>query len=273
LSLKAEILHTQALALDPGDPKRVYAGADGKLFVSNDKGRTWSALEAFAPPLSPGRNLIVIHSILVSAYDGGIYVPIGGANNTNPGVYRSIDQGRSWTFHPFGISQPFLIFWDMEEDPQTGYLFISSEIGDHPNPYNPPFLKSTDRGATWINLSDHFPWHAIKIQIDSDNHFVYALTEGSGLYRSPVLVDDWQRLSNSFWLTLLIDPKFPNVVFGGNHTYRSSGGGVYFSDDGGLNFEMVGLEEKIVGSLATNGAGTRLYAACFEDGIYVKNLK
>jgi hypothetical protein len=161
----------------------------------------------------------------------------------------------------------------MEEDPQTGNLYIASEIGDHPKPYHPPFLKSTDRGATWVNISDQFPWHVLRIQVDSENQFVYALTEGSGLYRSPVSVDDWQRLSNFFWLELLIDPKLPDVIFGGNHTYQSSGGGVYFSNDGGLNFEMVGLEDKIVTSLATNGTGTRLFAACYEDGIYVRNLK
>jgi hypothetical protein len=273
LSLAAEILHTQAFAIDPADPYRVYAGADGKLFVSNDKGCTWKALESFTPPPGLEDNRIVIHSILVSAYDGSIYVPIGGANNTDPGVYRSLDQGDSWTFHTFGVSQPFLIFWDMDEDPQTGNLYISSEIGDHPKPYHPPFFKSTDRGVTWVNLTDQFPWHVIKIQVDSDNHFIYALTEGAGLYRSPVFIDDWQRLSNFFWLELLIDPKFPNVVFGGNHTYRSSGGGVYFSNDGGLNFTKVGLEEKIVASLTLNSSGTRLYAACYEDGIYIKDLK
>jgi photosystem II stability/assembly factor-like uncharacterized protein len=190
------------------------------------------------------------------------------------GIFKSSDKGRTWLYYSYNVSAMGLIPWDIEEDEVNNMLYVSTEIWDHPTPYKPPFLRSSDGGLTWKNVGDSIPWHVIRIQIKPGTNDVYALTEGMGIYYSKDFGTHWQRLACPFWLELTIDRNHPNVFYGGAHTYLNGSGGVYLSKDAGKTYEgspwarPIGLENKIVSGICLNSSSTMIYAAAYNSGIY-----
>ncbi len=256
--------YTAGFALDPLTPTRLFCNSTTKLYRSEDRGYSWQYLRDFPK---------YVESVLVSARDSAVYVGIRWEDSpaTN-GIFKSTDHGQTWVFLSYGVTAQGLIPWDIEEDEETGMLYVGTEIYNHPTPYRPPFLRSSNGGITWVDMSSMFSWHVIRIQADEIGHHAYALTENAGLYRSTDNGTTWRYLNNYFWLDLLLDRRHPNLLFGGTHTYANSGGGVFFSKDSGLTFSRVGLLGKIVSSLALNGTSTELYAACYSSGIHRARL-
>lgn len=265
LHLEGGAIHHQALFIDPTNTMRIYACSNDGLYVSTDYGVSWDLLPAFtAQPAA-------VRSLVVSSTDGTIYIPhpIDDVGNTmNPGLYRSTDLGATWEFFSFGIVEDNIIPWDIEHDPVTGNLYVATEIGDHPPPYDPPFFRSLDNGETWEEVSGVLPWHGLKIQVDPSNQDVYFLTEGAGLFKSTDHASNWEFLSNFFYMDLRLDENHANRQYGGAHTWGSWDGGSFMSEDGGLSFKMIGLEDLIISSLTLNSTGTTLYAASYGAGIF-----
>lgn len=251
------------LELDPNDPSRVFFGLGNDLHVSMDYGQNWSLVNSFP------RTVI---SILVSELDNSIYIGLRWEDSEMAnGIYKSNDLGETWIHQSYNVDAKGLIPWDIEEDWENQKLYIATEIWDHPEPYYPPFLRSSDGGITWEDISGSLPWHALKIQVHPITHDVYVLTEGSGLYFSSDFGDNWEYLGNEFWLDFIIDKNNPERFWGGNHTYNQSSGGVYLSNNEGNDFEFIGLEGHIAGSLCLNGNSTSLYVASYESGIFIVN--
>jgi hypothetical protein len=69
-----------ALAVDPGDPNRVYAGTATGLFRSVDGGVSWVATSVTAP----------VGSLLIDRTTSTVYAAVRG------GVMRSADAGNTW---------------------------------------------------------------------------------------------------------------------------------------------------------------------------------
>jgi hypothetical protein len=187
-------------------------------------------------------------------------------------VFKSIDGGFTWQLCPFGVSIPRLIGWDLAVDPRTEAIYVPNEIGDHPQPYHPPVFRSLDRGLTWTDITGSLPWHSTRVEVSPFNSDVFMLTEGAGLYESHDGGDTWTFLSNYFYLGLLLDPRDPQKIWGGNGTSGGRRGGVYVSVDGGRTFTTFGLQGHVVSELALNGDGTVLYAACYDSGLYAIRL-
>jgi photosystem II stability/assembly factor-like uncharacterized protein len=253
--------YPSALEIDPNDPSRIFVGSRNEMYLSIDNGHNWTLINSFPAHIA---------SILVSKIDNSVYAGLAwGDSVTANGIFKSNDLGKTWTQYLYNVEEKGLIPWDIEEDPVNQKLYVATEIYNHPQPYHPPFLRSSDGGSTWEDISGSLPWHAIKIQVHPLTHDVYVLTEGAGLFSSSDFGDHWQYLGNQFWLTFIIDKNYPQRFWGGNHTYSESSGGVYLSKDVGENFKFMGLDGHIVGSLCLNGSSTSLYVASYESGIYV----
>ena len=254
------------IALDPGNTNTLYSTDTGKLIKSINRGITWTAVHDFGD---------LIESFLISTIDGAIYVLPRWYDDSNPGVYRSMDGGQSWDRFSFGGNLPNFIPWDIEEDPNNGLLYVVIEIGDHPQPYDPPFYRSLDRGATWEEIGDELNWHGLSIQVDPLTSDVYYLTEGDGLYKSSDLGLHWVRVSpeHRFASDLLLDPAGPPRLIGTDllhlPTYQ---GGVYYSDDGGESFVFLGMDGHMTASITLNSSSTVLYVVSFEQGIFTAEI-
>jgi hypothetical protein len=249
-----------ALEVDPYNPSKIFVGSGKDIYLSEDGGKNW--VNKFTFPSG-------IISILVSAYDHSVYVGIAWeAIDMSNGIYKSTDMGNTWEYHSYNVEYRGLIPWDIEEDKVNHMIYIATEIYDHPQPYNPPFLRSSDGGMTWKDVSGSLPWHVIKIQVQPTTQKLYVLTEGMGLYVSSDYGDQWEHHDCPFYLYFLIDKNNPQRFFGGAHTYTDSLGGVYQSINDGQLFYSIGLTHHIVSGLCLNRQSTVLYAACYQDGIY-----
>ena len=135
------------------------------------------------------------------------------------------------TFHPFGPGVG-LIVWTITHDPITGNIYAGTEIGTHPQPYHPPFFRSTDGGLTWTNVAGTLPWHVIAAAVHPANGYIYAMTEGLGVYGSATAGAFWlPPPGNSMGLagSMLSDPNQPSRLYAGRQVYSIYDGGAFRS--------------------------------------------
>lgn len=238
------------------DPNVVYAGTGSSkirsnvsigrgVFKSVDAGRSWS----FAGLRDAGQiGTVRVHptnpNIVFAAALGSPFAP-----NSDRGVFRSIDGGRSWKnvlhvsdstgaahleMQPGNPSVLFASMWRGQRKPWT--IVSGAHEGG--------LYKSTDGGDSWTKLGNGLPNElfgrsAVAIPAVLPTR-VYALIEakpGGGLYRSDdagaswTLVNSAQRLWTRpfYYTTLQVDPNNADVVYVGNEAW-------YKSTDGGRTF-------------------------------------
>ena len=100
--------------------------------------------------------------------------------------------------------------------------------------------------------------------------YVYALTEGDGLYGSANKGGSWRPPAPlpAPSISLAVHPAKPTHLFGGQQRYATLAGGVFLSTDSGKAFAPIGLAGVTVAGVAINAPGTRLYASAYGSGIY-----
>lgn len=267
-TLSGNLGRPRVKAIDPRYPYRVYATMRDNLYVTSDKGLTWTLL----------RTGIGVTSMTVNENNGTLYIASGvgiDGNVKNPGVYISSDYGTTWSFHSFGIEVQWVHPWDIEHDPVNGILYVCAEIDNSPSPYDPPFFRSLDNGVTWedVDVSDALYWHGTKIQINPDNQDVYCLLEGSNVFKSSDYGLTWKNQSYPGWFDLLLDNAHENCLFGSGVTYGGyNRGGVYVSLDEGRHYELIGLSNLSVGGISLNSTSSKIYTFSPGVGIFTANV-
>ena len=123
-------------------------------------------------------------------------------------------------------------------------------------------------------MAGTLPWHVVATAVRPNDGYVYALTEGAGLFGSTNDGATWNPPVNAPGPTssLLMSPKMPAHLFGGRQKYGTVSGGIFASLNAGNTFKPIGLVGVTVAGLAVNGACTRLYAAAYSSGIYASPI-
>lgn len=253
-----------ALQLVPGKPQLIYVGVANRLYLSRDKGSNWTVIGTFKHSIG---------SVLVAPNQ--LYVGLRWSTHATPsGVFVSNLGGGLSKFHPFGSGHTGLIVWTLARDLQDGTLYAGTEIFDHPQPYHPPFFRSTDGGVTWMNVAGTLPWHVIAAAVRPNDGFVYTLTEGAGLFGSGDKGASWEPpvTSTGLGVSLLMDPNNAERLFAGRQKFGTLSGGIFLSIDGGKVFQPIGLIGVTIGGLAINGKSTRVFAAAYASGIYTSPI-
>jgi hypothetical protein len=260
------LINTNGLSLVPGQPQSVYVGVGDRLYVSHNNGQTFSLDHTFPHPI-----------ISVLTAGGVVYVGLGWSDHISPtGVYKSGPAG--WTLLAFGSGHTGLIVWTIARD-SSGTLYAGTEIYDHDGPgqpwplpcgsalYKPPFFRSANGGATWVNVAGTVPWHVIAAAVRPLDGFVYALTESCGCFGSANKGQTWQgqNIPGGPVNSLLMDPKFPKRLFGG----QGGLGNVFVSVNAGQVFHPIGLQGGNIAGVALDGTSSHLYAAAYGSGIYI----
>jgi photosystem II stability/assembly factor-like uncharacterized protein len=206
----------RCLAVDPNDPRRVYAGTfDAGLCASEDGGVTWRQDER-----GLGDRRVMSLAASPSHRESGISVVYAGTEPSN--LYRSEDGGRGWQLLPALRELPSEPRWSFPPRPGTHHV---STIALHPTDPNwlavgielGGVMRSSDGGASWI---DHNP------QAHSDAHQllthrlapdrVYEAA-GQGVARSDDRGETWRRyeqgLDRHYAWAQALDPADPNLWY------------------------------------------------------------
>jgi hypothetical protein len=107
----------EAFAFDPLNANRVLAGMGTALWLSMDHAATWTQIGTFSG---------VVLSVLVSPSDESIFVGLQFASNFS-GIYRSADNGTTWTPIQFGPSFPGLNTTASLAEDSTGGLWVATQ--------------------------------------------------------------------------------------------------------------------------------------------------
>ncbi|MCR9197331.1 MAG: hypothetical protein NXI04_01685 [Planctomycetaceae bacterium] len=232
-----------AVAVSESHPNVVYAGmgehaprgvmtshGDG-VYKSTDAGRTWRHL-GLAATQHIAR--IVIHpenpDVVYVAAQGALHAP-----NSERGIYKSIDGGRTWEQTLFvnpltgcselsmDLTNPDVLYATMWEHQRKPWIVISGGTGSG-------VYKSTDAGVTWQKIHEGLPEEKGKMAIAvarSNPQKVYALVESDsrkeqgGLFVSDDAGKKWSRVSGDhrliqrawYYTEVFVDPQNENVVY------------------------------------------------------------
>ncbi len=182
------------VALDPRDPKRLYAAvahsAAGGIYACADvtagPAAVWSRLPA--PPRTEGHAsgiTVLPDGTLVATYSGRrAGSPLGFTPSS--GVFVSADGGRTWEDR----SHPNMRYWtrDLTVDPldpqqQTWYAGVFSGWGGPANDLG-GLYRTVDRGRTWTRLWANS--HVSGCTVDPRSRgTLYVTTEHDGLWYTP----------------------------------------------------------------------------------------
>ncbi len=199
------------IAVDPLDNSIAYvAAAEGGVFRTMDSGQSWDALFDFESSLSMGAvaidpiNRNVIYAGTGEVNPGGGSLAYGGA-----GLYRSTDQGNTWT--NIGLQNSGAIGRIIIHPTNPDIMHVA--VMGHLWTAGPDrgIYRTTDGGATWTNVLfvNSTTGCVDLIQRDDNPDVLYAAM--------------WQRIRQ---------PEF--------YDYGGIGCGVYRSDDGGVTWSLVG---------------------------------
>ena len=183
----------QVVAVDPADPRRVFAGTfDDGIFRSVDGGATWENRTANLPTRR-------LSAIMVSDQEQANGVSVVYAGTEPSALYRSVDDGRTWHSFPAMLAVPSQPTWSFPPRPGTSHvrwiaqhpadpatLYVAIELGG--------VLVSRDAGRTWEDhrATGQADAHALATHPRATDR-VYAAA-GGGVARSNDAVRTWERL-------------------------------------------------------------------------------
>jgi len=163
--------YVSALTFSPIDSNRAWAATNyGRLFHSEDKGKTWTEAE----DVGPDGHWLYGAALLASSSDVEV-IWVGGSGYGNPAVYRSKDGGVTWK--PFNDGMPDTLVYSLAESPDgLGTLFAGTETAAY----------RRDKGAdnTWVDITDAAApvtiyWGAEALQHENTIRFA---TYGRGIW-------------------------------------------------------------------------------------------
>ena len=124
------------VAADPVNSKYFYAAADGKIYISSDGGKSFSASTSLT-------NNTWTRLCVVPDHEGLIYAPCGAA-----GLEVSTDHGATFSAVS-GISSCEAVGNGIGKDGDSYVLYVWGSNADHTG-----LLRSEDKGATWQIIND-----------------------------------------------------------------------------------------------------------------------
>jgi photosystem II stability/assembly factor-like uncharacterized protein len=219
-----------SLAVDPRTPRIVWtAGANGwGIRRSADGGRTFQAMtddvrleQATTVAVNPSRSEVL--------FAGSPY-----------GVFRSLDNGVTWTGHSAGMSDARV--FALAVTPRSPDTVYAGGFGGR-------VFRSTDGGTTWTETrvgADVYRITALAVDagessvpsLDNRPTAVYAGTSGGGVFRSDDGGNTWSSLPglpDPTVYAVALDPRVPTTMYVGTPT------GVYRSLDRGRQWESASL--------------------------------
>lgn len=221
-----------SLVIDSRNPDKLYAatwqrqrtlpayvgtGPGSAIHTTDDGGKTWRKLTEGLPETDMGKIGLAISAINPDVVYAGIEV-----NQRKGGVYRSANQGASWTkmSDEVGGGTGPHYYQEIFADPHRfDRIYIASNYSKY----------SDDGGKTWtpVNVKyKHVDDHAMAFH-PTDKDFLLIGSDG-GIYETWDSMDKWRFISNmpitQFYKIAVDDSKPFYYVYGGTQDNSSQGG-------------------------------------------------
>ena len=259
-----------SLVMDPTDPNVIFAGTgEGEsnidavrgagIFKTTDGGATWAQLSSTATSSFYYVNRLAIcptnHLILLAA--------------TGTGIWRSADGGISWSQRNSNSGM-----LDVAFDPSNGGNGIAAGNAGQ-------LFYSTDGGVTWNAATGISIFARIEVAYAASNPSivyasannnsgeVYVSSDGGQTYT--LQSTGYGYLSGQGWYDncIWVDPTNPNiVVVGGTDLWRSTNGGVTFTDIGGYSGSVHPDQHAIVNTPGFNGTTVKTVFVGNDGGFF-----
>jgi photosystem II stability/assembly factor-like uncharacterized protein len=221
-----------SLVIDSSNPNKLYAatwqrqrtlpayvgtGPGSAIHTTNDGGNTWRKLSEGLPKTDMGKIGLAISQINPDVVYAGIEL-----NQRKGGVYRSANQGASWTkmSDEVGGGTGPHYYQEIFADPHRfDRIYMASNYSKY----------SDDGGKTWSPVNakyKHVDDHAMAFH-PTDKDFLLIGSDG-GVYETRDNMDKWRFISNmpitQFYKIALDDSKPFYYVYGGTQDNSSQGG-------------------------------------------------
>jgi len=213
----------------------LYAGTEGGIFFSNNKGDTW---------FPRGLQILTIRDIEFNS-ENYIYAATG------QGLHISIDNGTNWA--------PVLTLMEQHiEDilsiPNSTNIFVGASSNY--------IFRSTDNGLSWTQVNTGLTHSNINTLAVNEAGYIFAGTVGGGIYRSINNGDSWEAVNEVVGGVSTIYVANKIIRNSLDHLYAGTTSGVYFSHTNGDSWIRLGqgLTAQDINDLAFNNE-EYLYAA------------
>jgi photosystem II stability/assembly factor-like uncharacterized protein len=246
------------ILVDAAHPETVFVAGwradrtDGGLWVSHDRGRSWSEVEA-------------LHGQSIRSFAQAISDPKILYAGTLDGVFRSMDAGATWTLVSPPGSHEIHEIESLAIDPNDpGIVYAGT--------WHLPW-KTMDGGATWHNIkkgliddSDVF-----SIILDPEKPNITYLSACSGIYKSENGGELFRKIAGipataRRTRVLRQDPEHLETVYAGTTE------GLYKTTDGGRTFKRMTDPDVIVNDISVDPANTdRVLLATDRGGVLASN--
>lgn len=236
IGLEGEVINS--IAIHPVDESIIYigstsdfsAGTWGKVFKSTDYGINWDTLFT---------NVSVGHISFHPKKPNIIYIALGTANATVPGILKSVDNGNTWARADSGIT----LNWEtgvakVVPHPDSSDVVYTGTGGQ----FGGGIYKSKNGGYTWYKYSSNeLCCNFDEIVFDPINPSTIYVADAK-LYRSSnngktwEMVEDWE--SEALGIEIAIDFINNNNIYSavaGYHLLKSINfGNTWFYSDSGI---------------------------------------
>ncbi|MBI2957411.1 MAG: hypothetical protein HYY32_01080 [Chloroflexi bacterium] len=189
----------------------------------------------------------------------------GDPSNPGPGVYKSVDGGRTWAQVNSGLEQTTLNVLAVAVHPNNpDIVFVGTQFGG--------IYRSTNGGRSWQESNAGITVRAISAiaMVPSDPTTLYAGADGGGVFKSVDSGATWRPVLRGIPFeasisSIVVDPSNAQRVFAADlHS------GDYLSLEGGETWQKInaGLFNRAVTALAISRDGRVLYAATSGGGVF-----
>lgn len=244
-----EMQDITALAFDPADTSVLYAGTPHLPWKTIDGGASWHSISSGLIDDSD------IFSIRVDPKNPRLVFA-----SACSGIYRSDSGGDAW-IKIQGIPGTHRRTHIIAEDPRNSdTIFAGTTLG---------LFKSPDGGKTWRHLnSEQVNWMVFD---PKDPQTLYLATEFAGILKSTDSGEMLHPVNEGFANHRLSEITSDGKRLYASSTYEGLYGGVFVSNDGGLQWSLRANEEALHGhnlnSLTASAANPDVVFAASEDAI------
>jgi photosystem II stability/assembly factor-like uncharacterized protein len=167
-----EVVYT--LAESPVTKGLLWAGTDdGKLWVTENGGGSWTDLSASVPPPARGQWMSRVEPGHAEAKVAYLAVDAHREGDDRPMLFRTADLGRTWQSIASDLRADGPVKVVREDPANPDVLYVGTEFG---------LFVSLDRGGHWLPLGD-LPTVAVEdILVHPRDHDLVVATHGRSLY-------------------------------------------------------------------------------------------